>query len=347
MPYAHNGEQVDLRARRGYRVSLLLLLCLVLTVVLFLNIAIGASRMNPAEVFRYLFLDRDDVKHRILMKIRLPRAAAAGLVGSCLAMAGCLLQGIMRNPLASPNILGVSSGAGLAAVTIFILLPNYYYLVTPFAFMGAFVTTLMVYSLAWKGGASPLRLVLSGVAVSSFLSAGSNTLMTLYPDRVHNVIGFMVGSLSAVTWENVHALWPYALTGLVASWLMAERLNILQLGDETAVSLGIKIERVRLVFIVISSLLAAASVSIVGLLGFVGLIVPHLTRLLIGNNARYLIPGSALTGAIIVMLCDMIGRTVMRPLELPVGVIMSLLGAPFFLYLLRQGGMGRRGVSRG
>ena len=327
------------RSGTGYRVSLLIFLLVLLALVTFLSICIGSSRMTLSEVVNYLFIETDSVRHRILVKIRLPRTLAAGLVGCCLAMAGTLLQGIMRNPLASPNILGVSSGAGLAAVIIFILLPEYYYLVTPAAFIGAFITTLAVYFLAWKGGASPLRLVLSGVAVSSFLSAGSNTLMTLYPDRVQNVIGFMVGSLSAVTWENVNGLWPYALFGFIVANLLAERLNILQLGDETAVSLGLKTERIRLIFIVLSSLLAAASVSIVGLLGFVGLIVPHLTRLFMGNNARYLIPGSALTGAIIVMLCDLIGRTLLRPIELPVGVIMSLLGAPFFLYLLRRGGL--------
>jgi iron complex transport system permease protein len=335
-----------LRGRLKYRISLLIFLLLLLVFVTFLSVCIGSSRMSFSEVVNYLFFETDSIGHRILVKIRLPRTLAAGLVGSSLAMAGCLLQGIMRNPLASPNILGVSSGAGLAAVTILILLPDFYYLVTPFAFLGAFTTTVLVYFLAWKGGASPLRLVLSGVAVSSFLSAGSNTLMTLYPDRVHNIIGFMVGSLSAVTWENVYGLWPYALGGFLVANLLAERLNILQLGDETAVSLGLKTERIRLVFIVISSLLAAASVSIVGLLGFVGLIVPHLTRLLLGNNARYLIPGSALTGAIIVMLCDLIGRTILSPIELPVGVIMSLLGAPFFLYLLRRGGL-RPGGSSG
>ncbi|MBN2628748.1 MAG: iron ABC transporter permease [Spirochaetales bacterium] len=331
----------DIRTGTGYRLGILLFLLILTAAVLFLSIAVGSSRMTPSEVVTHLFQDRDSTKHKILVKIRLPRILAAGLVGSSLALSGCLLQGTMRNPLASPNILGVSAGAGLAAVIILILLPHLYFLVTPFAFLGAFLTTMLVYLLAWKGGASPLRLVLSGVAVSSFLTAGSNTLMTLYPDRVHSVIGFIVGSLSAVSWDDVKRLWPYTLGGLIASGLMADRLNILQLGDETAVSLGLRIERVRLIVILIASLLAAASVSIVGLLGFVGLIVPHLTRLIIGNNARFLLPASALTGAVTVILCDLIGRMVLRPLELPVGVIMSLLGAPFFLYLLRRGGVNR------
>jgi iron complex transport system permease protein len=332
-------NDTDLKTKITYRMSVLIVLLILLIGFVFLSICIGSSRMSLGDVFRHLFIEKESTSHRILLQIRLPRTTAAALVGCCLAVSGCLLQGIMGNPLASPNILGISSGAGLAVVVILILMPDYYSLVTPAAFLGAFFTTFLVYLLAWKGGASPLRLVLSGVAVSSFLGAGSNTLMTLYPDRIQNVIGFMVGSLSQVTWADVHRLWPYALFGFFGANIMANRLNILQLGDETAVSLGLKTERTRWVFIVISSLLAAASVSIVGLLGFVGLIVPHLTRLIIGNNARYLIPGSALLGALLVVLCDLLGRTLIRPLELPVGIIMALMGAPFFLYLLRKGGV--------
>jgi len=336
----------DIRTLTGYRITILVTGLGLLVLSLFLSIAFGSTKFTLPELFHFIFVDTEAVKHKIIMKIRMPRSLTAGLVGSCLAMAGCLLQGIMRNPLASPNIIGVSSGAGLSAVVIFILFPELYYLVTPIAFIGAFITTLVVYTLAWKGSSNPLRLILSGIAVSSFLSAGSNTLMIFYPDRIQNVIGFMVGSLSAVTWQDVNGLWPYTLGGFVLANLLADQLNILLLGDETAVSLGVKVERVRLVFILIASLLAAAAVSVVGLLGFVGLIVPHLARLIIGNNARFLIPGSAILGAIIVMLCDLIGRTIIRPLELPVGVIMSLLGAPFFLYLLRKGGI-RSGVHKG
>ena len=340
----------DIRTLTSYRITILSAGLGLLALSLFLSIAFGSTKFTLPELFHFIFVDTEAVKHKIIMKIRLPRSITAGLVGSCLAMAGCLLQGIMRNPLASPNIIGVSSGAGLSAVVIFILFPGLYYLVTPIAFIGAFGTTLVVYTIAWKGGSSPLRLILSGIAISSFLSAGSNTLMIFYPDRVQNVIGFMVGSLSAITWQDVQGLWPYTLGGFILSNILADQLNILLLGDETAVSLGVKVEKVRLTFIFVASLLAAAAVSVVGLLGFVGLIVPHLARLIIGNNARFLIPGSAILGGIIVMLCDLIGRTLIRPLELPVGVIMSLLGAPFFLYLLRKGGMnsgGNKGKKRG
>lgn len=326
----------ELRTHTGYRLAVLAVLSILLVIVFFMAIAVGSTQLKLGEVVGYLFFETDTTEHRILMKIRVPRVLVAALVGASLALSGCLLQGVMRNPLASPNIIGVSSGAGLAAVTVLILFPGYYYLVTPVAFLGACATTIIVYSLAWTGNTSPLRLVLSGIAVSSFLGAGSNALMIFFPDRVQNVIGFMVGSLSMITWKDFMLMWPYTLTGFLLSMLFSSPFNILLLGDETATSLGVKVERIRMFFILISSLLAASAVSVVGLLGFVGLIVPHLARLLIGNNARYLIPGSTLLGMIIVIGCDMIGRIVLRPLELPVGIIMALLGGPFFLYLLRK-----------
>ncbi len=335
-----------LRTSTGYRISIIIILLIILFSAVMLSILFGATPMNAAEVFRHLFLENESAKHSILIKLRLPRVLTAALVGCSLALSGCLLQGIMRNPLASPNIIGVSSGAGFFAILIFILFPGYYHLVTPAAFTGALGTTLVVYSLAWKGGASPLRLILSGIAVASFLGALSNALMIFYPDRVQNVIGFMVGSLNAVTWKNVNGLWPYTLAGLAASWVFADRLNILMLGDEAAGSLGLRVESTRMLFIIIASLLAASAVSVAGLLGFVGLIVPHLARLIIGNNARYLLPASALLGSIIVILCDLIGRVIIRPLELPTGIIMAALGAPFFIYLLRRDSINSRKAGR-
>ena len=333
----------DIRANIAWRLGVLLVFSGLLVLTLLLAVGFGSTEFSFSELFRHLFVETDSTKHRILMKIRMPRAITAALVGFCLSLSGCLLQGIMRNPLASPNIIGVSAGAGLGAVVIFILLPDYMFLVTPVAFISAFLTTLLVYLISWKGGATPLRLVLSGIAVASFLGAGSNTLMIFFPDRVQNVIGFMVGSLSAINWGHVMMLWPYALFGVLVSLFLADRLNILLLGDETAVSLGVSVEKNRLIFMLLASLQAAAAVSVVGLLGFVGLIVPHLARLIIGNNARFLIPGSALLGATVVLGCDTLGRVIIRPLELPVGIIMSLLGAPFFLYLLRKEGIYRGG----
>jgi iron complex transport system permease protein len=258
-------------------------------------------------------------------------------VGICLALSGGILQGVMRNPLAAPNIIGVSSGAAVAAMTVLIVFPNYFYLLTPAAFLGAFITTVLIYILAWKNGIKPMRMILAGVAVSAFLGAVTNTMMIFYPDRVQGVISFMVGGLIARTWKHFHILWPYTLGGFILVNLFAKRLNVLTLGDEIATGLGLKVEQTRFIFIAAAALLAASAVSVVGLLGFVGLIVPHITRLIIGSDYRFLFPASAFLGAALVIICDTFARLAFDPIEIPVGIIMAALGAPFFLYLLRGG----------
>jgi iron complex transport system permease protein len=204
------------------------------------------------------------------------------------------------------------------------------------AFIGALLATLFIYFLAWKEGVVPTRLILAGVAVSSLLGAGTNALMTFYPNKVAGVIGFMVGGLSSTTWQQVKIIFPYAAIGIFLILLIPNKLNILMMGDEVATSLGLNVERTRFAFIIISSLLAGSAVSVVGLLGFVGFIVPHMTRLFIGSDYRYLLPAVIFTGATVVMLCDTLARVMFAPMEIPVGIIMSALGAPFFLYLLRR-----------
>lgn len=320
----------------------ILLIILVITVILtfFISVSLGAYKLSLAGVFKAIFQDTEGLSRNIIWKIRVPRTLVAATVGICLSLSGAILQGVMRNSLASPNIIGVSSGAGLAATIALVLLPQYEYLLTPMAFVGAFLATLLIYTLAWKDGINPLRMVLCGIAISSFMSAVINTILIFYPDRVHNTLGFNIGSLSAKTWIHFNMLWPYALFGSIVTMLMARKLNILMLGEEIANSLGIQVERNRMILIMLASLLAASSVSIVGMLGFVGLIVPHIARLIIGSDYKYLFPASALLGASLMMICDTFARVIVEPLEIPVGIIMSLLGAPFFLFLLRRGKMG-------
>ncbi|OGV54397.1 MAG: ferrichrome ABC transporter, partial [Lentisphaerae bacterium GWF2_52_8] len=238
-------------------------------------------------------------------------------------------------PLASPGIIGVSAGGGLAAMLIMIVLPQFYHLLVPGAFLGALGATLAIYILAWERGLRPMRLILAGVAVSSLLGAFINVLLISYPDRVAGVLDFMVGSLTARSWKHVQTVWPYAIAGLAGAVLMSRRLNILMLGDEAATSLGLNVERSRMILIAISSLMAAAAVSVVGLLGFVGLIVPHMMRIFVGPDYRLLIPACALFSTGLLTNCDTLGRMLRDPQELPVGIIMAVLGSPFFLYLLR------------
>jgi len=304
----------------------------------FISMSNGAVKISFKEIADVLFTESSSVNYQIIWNVRLPRTITAALVGTCLALSGAILQGIMRNPLAGPNIIGVSSGAGLMTLIVIILFPNYYYLAPVGSFTGALLSTLFIYFLAWRDGAAPTKLILAGVAVSSLLSAGNNIIMTFYPDKVSGVIGFMVGGLSSVNWKHVYMIWPYALTGIVLLMLLPNKLNILMLGDESAVGLGLNVEKTRFIFIIISSLLAGAAVSVAGLLGFVGLIVPHMTRLFIGSDYRYLMPATIFTGSATVLLCDTLARVLFAPVEIPVGIIMSALGAPFFLFLLRRKG---------
>ncbi len=302
----------------------------------FFSVGNGAVKISPLEIMKTILYEKDTVRYQIIWNVRLPRTIVAAFVGICLSLSGAILQGIMRNPLAGPNIIGVSSGGGFFALIILIIFPKYYYLVPIGAFIGALSATLFIYSLAWKEGVLPTRLVLAGVAVSSLFSAGTNGLMTFFPDRVHGVLGFMVGGLSAITWKDVRIILPYAVLGMILILFLPDKLNILMLGDEVATGLGVRVEKARFAFIIISSLLAGAAVSVVGLLGFVGLIVPHMARLFIGSDYRYLFPGTIFFGASIVMICDTLSRILFAPMEIPVGIIMSALGAPFFLYLLRK-----------
>jgi len=198
-------------------------------------------------------------------------------------------------------------------------------------------SALFVYALAWKNGIRPLRIILAGVAVNAFLGSGISALLIFYGDRVQGALLWMVGGLSARSWPQVEILVPYTILGILIAFAGAKQLNILSLGDETARSLGMRVERVRFFMTGVAALLAAAAVSISGLIGFVGLVVPHMVRLLIGSDHRFLLPGSVLGGAAVMVLSDTLGRVAFAPIEVPVGIIMAFLGAPFFLYLLRRG----------
>lgn len=278
----------------------------------------------------------DNASRQILLNIRLPRAIVAALVGMNLAVSGAVLQAVMKNPLADPHIIGISSGAGLAGIFVIVLFPALEYLIVPTAFCGAMLAAACIYILAWKNGIRPLRIVLAGVAVSSFLGAGISAILVLYSDRVHGALMWMVGGLAARSWPHVEIILPYAVIGFILAVCGASYLNILQLGDDVAKGLGVNVELVRLVFTAIGALLAASAVSVAGLLGFVGLIVPHTVRLLTGSDYRFLIPSSALLGIAVVTYSDTLARVAFAPLELPVGIFMAALGAPFFLFLLRK-----------
>lgn len=322
--------------RTKWRITILVIFLFLAVLGSFLSLTKGSSIISIKEISDILLNPGNDPRSQIIWNIRMPRTIVGALVGINLSLSGAILQAIMRNPLADPHIIGISSGAGLAGVVIMILFPAMEYLITPVAFIGAMLAAVCIYILAWKNGIKPVRIILAGVAVSAFLGAGISGLMIFYSDRVHGALMWMVGGLAARSWPHVNIILPYAVIGLILALASAAYLNILQLGDEMARGLGVNVEVTRIILTAIAALLAASAVSVVGLLGFVGLVVPHAARLLIGSDYRFLLPASALLGIAIVTLSDTFARVIFAPIELPVGIIMAFLGAPFFLFLLRR-----------
>ena len=322
--------------RTAWRLTILILFLFLALLGAFLSLTKGSSVITMEQIVELLLHPGEDPQSQIIWNIRMPRTIVGALVGINLSLSGAILQAIMRNPLADPHIIGISSGAGLAGVVIMILFPALEYLITPVAFVGAMLAAICIYILAWKNGIKPVRIILAGVAVSAFLSADISGLMIFYSDRVHGALMWMVGGLAARSWPHVNIILPYAIIGLVLALASASYLNILQLGDEMARGLGVNVEVTRIIMTAIAALLAASAVSVVGLLGFVGLVVPHAARLLIGSDYRFLLPAAALLGVAIVTLSDTFARVIFAPIELPVGIIMAFLGAPFFLFLLRR-----------
>ena len=333
---ARDEKTVSFRDSRKWKFTALFVFGVLVVTAFLLGNSLGTMEISVPLIIQALFNDDGSPVRLVIWDIRLPRMIVAALVGVNLALAGAILQGVMSNPLADPTIIGISVGAGLVGIVILILFPQYQFMVPVAAFVGAMGAAVFIYVLAWKGGIQPLRIILAGVAVAAFLGAGISGLMVFYSDRVHGALTFMNGSLSARSWPDVMTILPYSIFGIVATLLMSERLNILILGDDTARGLGLNVEATRMGLTAVAALLAASAVSVVGLLGFVGLIIPHSARLLLGNNYRFLFPGSMLLGAAIVMFSDTFARMAFSPTEIPVGIVMAVLGAPFFLYLLRR-----------
>ena len=294
----------------------------------------GSVEISAAQIFGSAELD--ETKRQILENIRLPRTIVAMLVGVNLSLSGAILQAVMKNPLADPHIIGISSGAGLFGIFVMMIFSDAGALMTPAAFVGALLAAALIYLLAWKDGIRPIRVILAGVAVSAFLGAGISALLIFFSDRVHGALMWMVGGLSARSWQHVEILLPYSIVGTLITFFSARHMNVLQLGDEVALGLGLRVNLVRTILTATAALLAASAVCVVGLLGFVGLIVPHTARLILGSDYKILLPGAALLGAAVVEISDTFARTIFAPTELPVGILMAMLGAPFFLYLLRR-----------
>jgi iron complex transport system permease protein len=323
---------------------------ILLVLVVVFSTSVGSVDIPFSTVWKILlsklpFLNIDqtwaDNTETIIIDTRLPRIILAGLVGASLAVAGVTYQGLFRNPLADPYLMGVSQGAWLGAA-IAMLLPlswsgiGSFGVVPPLAFAGALITIALVYAIARTGKSLPVTtLILAGAALGAFMTSITSYLMVTH-EELHGIISWMLGRLSLSNWDQVLVVLPVVLIGTLVIWLHSRPLNVMQLDEEQAQQLGINVERVKILLLICATLITAAAVSFCGTIGFVGLIVPHAVRLVWGPDHRSLLPLSALVGAIFLILADTLARTVKEPTEIPVGVITAFIGAPFFLYLLRQ-----------
>jgi len=326
--------KIEVRKRRRMNVFVLLVAGLLLSV--YAGLSFGAVSVPLSDIINVLKGDGKEAFANIIYQLRLPRILVGLLVGACLATSGALLQGVMKNPLADPGIIGVSAGGGLMAMITMIMYPQYSYLLPYTAYVGAFASTLCIYFFAWDKGASPVKIVLAGVAMNALLGAMTNGIMVLYSDRVQSVIGWLSGGLNGRGWYHFGIIFPVAIVMLILSFFAIKPINLLLLGDDSAKLLGQHVELVRMLIIFLASFLAGIAVSVAGLIGFVGLVVPHMIRLLIGEDYRFLLPYSMLGGAVLVVLADTVARTAFDPIELPVGILLAALGAPFFIFLLRK-----------
>ena len=315
---------------------------LLLLLALLLSLAIGSVFIPSMDVWRALNgSTTNEIYRTILWNIRLPRTVLIALVGAALAGSGAAYQGLFRNPLADPFLIGVASGAGLGAILAMSV--NWPYtilglLAVPLAaFITSLLTVYLVYNFAHVGGTVPTtNLILSGVAVSSFATSLTSFLVLRSTGEVRRAIGWLLGGVSLVSWEATLVLIPYLTIGLTTLVLSGYALNLLQFGDDQALQMGLNVRRAKFIIIIAASLVTAAAVSFAGIIGFVGLVVPHIVRLWWGMDYRRLIPLSIIGGASVLLFADVLSRVVLAPQELPVGIVTALAGAPFFLWVLRR-----------
>ena len=343
------------RTSRWKLIVILLILALILTVIVSLNV--GYAQIPFPDILGIIgkqipflngIIDTSRVSPQnaaIVLQIRLPRILAGVLVGAALAAAGVLYQGVFKNPMADSYVLGVSAGAAVGASLSILSGVGFVFLglrlVQVAAFLGALSAMFLVYNISRVGSRVPVAtLLLCGIAVNFFLFAVVGLLEVIASDELHSIVFWLVGGFSNVLWRDIWAILPFILIGIIASYFYARDLNLLAMGEETAHHLGVNVEKSKQVLLVLASLTTAAAVSICGLVGFVGLMIPHLTRLIIGPDHRILLPTSTIIGAIFLVICDDLARVVATPfastLELPVGIITMLFGAPFFIILFKK-----------
>jgi iron complex transport system permease protein len=326
-------------------ITILILLSILLGLVILFSVTIGSVKVQPLRSITILFQSllglkgtETETERTIILSLRFPRALLAGLVGAGLSVSGAIFQALLRNPLADPYILGVSSGGAVGAIVAILMGLGTFSFGLPLAsFVGALLTVIIVFYFGRQDGKiHPNTLLLAGVIIGSFLSALIMFFISVsQKEELHTIIFWLMGDFSFSNTQAILIILPYILFGILLLYFRARQLNLILSGEESALQLGVNVERLRLISYLSASLITAASVSVCGLIGFVGLIVPHSVRLIFGPDHRLLIPSSALVGASFLIASDTFARTLLAPVELPVGVITAAFGGPFFIYLLK------------
>ncbi len=327
-----------LESRRNKDLIHFIILILVSIIALLASVIVGASMLTLEEIVAFFTgQEVEPYVRNILVLVRVPRALGGFICGVALATAGVLLQTALNNALASPSTIGVNAGAGMFVLISAIAFPLNYFARTFSAFLGAVVIAMLVYFISVVSGTSKMTIVLAGTAVSTLCNAIIDTITIINPESVYDKTDFYIGGLSGITYTQLMFSSTFILIGFVVILFFSRQIDIMILGDEVSSTLGVNVRLLRLIIILCASLMAGASVAMAGLLGFVGLIIPHIALYLFDNESKTLIPKTALLGGVFVVLADLIARTLYSPYEVPVGIILSMFGAPFFIYLLFSG----------
>jgi len=318
--------------------AILLIFFLIITVLLIpLSIEFGDIKIPFLKALDGLIHPNGSVESVIIWEYRLPRTLVGVFVGMNLAIAGTLLQAVTQNPLAAPNIIGITAGASFVTVLSMFFIPFLPISYLPLAaFGGSALAGILVYFVAWKNGISKERFALAGIAIDALFQAATTGMIVFASKKIEASIVWLAGSFWGRGWEHVLMILPWSVIGIILTFILSSRINAIQLGDDIATSLGVSVQRSRIFLLIITIVLAGSAVAVSGPIGFIGLVIPHLSRLLVGNDHKWVLPISALLGAMLAVISDLIGRTLLAPIEIPVGVITALLGAPYFLYLLKK-----------
>jgi iron complex transport system permease protein len=301
-------------------------------------IGLGSVFIPISDILSTIFSSSSKaVNATIIWDIRLPRVLLAMVIGANIAISGALLQAVMGNPLADPGLTGVTSGAAACVLVIMLAAPQYTEFIPIAAFVGGLIAAGIVYALAWRRtGISPVTIILSGVAVNALCGGVIGLLTIMYSDRLPAAVQWLNGSLAAKGNNALMMVLPYAIVGWILSFFAIRKANIIRLGDQVASNLGENVNQIRILLSLLAVFLAAISVAAIGMIGFVGLVVPHMARMLVGSDYKYLLPMSMALGALVLLIADTGGRTLFAPLDIPSGILMAVIGGPYFLYLMRK-----------